>query len=143
MMNSALDMITDAYKILNHVDLTSIITGDLYKLVRPKNSVLEDVVINALPISSEQFQKGVFNVNIHVPNLQTTIDGKPDNSIPNTERMQGIARIVLDLLGDVVQDGYRIFAENGGNPIRDIEDNSWFLNIRFNYYHFQYDYTNI
>ena len=143
MTKTSFDMITDAYRLLNVVELTSIITGDLYKLERPKNSTVEDIVINALPISAEQFQKGIFNVNIHVPNINATIGGQPDNTMPDMERMQGIANIVLKIIGDVVQDGYRIFADNGGYPIKDVQDRSWYLNIRFNYLHFQFNYTNI
>lgn len=141
-MKTSLNMIQDAFSVLNVTDVTDNISGNLYKLIRPKNSIVEDVVINALPITAEQFQNGVFNVNIHVPNLNPKIAGVLDDTIPDIPRMEAIADIIVKLL--LQHDGYDFSFSigNGGVPIRDTDLN-WYFNLRVNYYAFQQNYSNI
>jgi hypothetical protein len=142
-MKNGLEMIDDAYQILNVPEVVSIITGNLYQLVRPKNSILEDIVINGLPITNTQLQQGVFNVNIHVPNLtDVKIGGNPDETQPDLVRLKAISEIVVEKLADVVGYDYRFSAQNGGYPIRDT-DLTWYMNIRVDYYAAQMNFNNI
>jgi hypothetical protein len=57
------------------------------------NSDKEDVVINSLPINNSQMQSGVFNVNIHVPNLVLNINGNIDTTQPNHERIKQLTAL--------------------------------------------------
>jgi hypothetical protein len=141
-MKSGLDMVKDGFTVLNIPALTDNISGNVYMLERPKNSTEEDVVINSLPITADQFQNGVFNVNIHVPNLNPKINGKLDDTIPNVPRLKAITDIVVKLLN--LHDGFdfSFSLSNGGQPIRDTDLN-WYFNIRVNYYAFQQNYLNI
>lgn len=142
-MKTGLDMVSDAFSILNVTDVTTIITGNLYKLARPKNSQLEDIVINALPITGEQLQKGVFNVNVHVPNLSNiVIAGASDNRQPDVTRLGEISKIVVEKLRDVVGTDFHFSAQTGGLPIQD-DDYTWYMNIRVTYYSVQENFTNI
>lgn len=143
-MKTVLDMVFDAFSILDVSDVTTSITGELSILERPKNSLKEDIVINALPITGEQFQKGVFNVNVHVPNLLNVVtNGKPDETQPNLTRLRTISNLVVEKLRDVVGEDYHFNAQNGGYPIRENDDLSWYINIRVDYYSVQGNFTNI
>jgi hypothetical protein len=142
-MKNGLEMIDDAYQVLNVPDITSIITGNLYKLTRPKNSVLEDIVINGLPITNTQLQQGTFNVNIHVPNLtDVKIGDVYDETQPDIVRLNAISKIIVEKLADVVGNDYRFSAQNSGYPIRDT-DLTWYMNIRVDYYAAQMNFNNI
>lgn len=142
-MKTGLDMVNDAFGILNVPDITTVITGNLYKLARPKNSKVEDIVINALPLTAEQLQKGVFNVNIHVPNLKNVvIGGVTDETQPDVTRLGQIGKIVVEKLRDVVGNDFHFNADNSGYPIKD-EDDTWYLNVRVSYYAVQTNFTNV
>lgn len=142
-MKSGLDMVQDIFNILNVDEITTVITGNLYMYERPKNSELEDIVVNSLPITGNQFQKGVANVNIHVPNLKgLKIKGKLDDTQPDIERLSGITKIVLPKIADVIGYDYQFSASLPGQPIRDT-DLSWYVNIRVEYYSVQTNFTNV
>lgn len=142
-MKTGLDMITDAYMIINVPEITDVITGDIYPLERPKNSDKEDIVINALPITSDQQQKGVFNINVHVPNLASLkINGNPDDTIPDITRLKLITNLVVSKINMVDGQDYSFSAATGGQPIKD-SDLTWYVNIRVNYFAFQNNYSNI
>ncbi len=141
-MKTGLDMVQEMFNYLNVPDITSVITGELYMLVRPQNSNVEDIVINALALTGSQLQQGVINVNIHVPNLSVKINGKPDQTQPDLDRLQKIAKLVVEKLKDYNGDDHRFSAQTGGIPYKD-EDNTHFFNIRVNYYAFQNNFVNI
>lgn len=68
------------------------VSGTVRRYLRPTNSDKEDVTINILnPIDFEQLQKGVFNVNVFVPNPEynSIVDGKTVRlrDIPNNQRI--------------------------------------------------------
>lgn len=142
-MKTGLEMIYDCFSILDVPEVRDIINGDIYFLERPKNSVLEDIVINALPITNDQLQKGVFNVNIHIPNLENVvINGEADETQPNIVKLMTVNKVVVELLADVVGESFHFSAQNGGYPIRD-SDLTWYMNIRVDYYAVQPNFTNI
>lgn len=76
--------------------LTSDITGKVYRNgERPVNSDKEDVVVNSLPVTNDQLQRSVANVNIHVPNIERTINGI-ENSMPDLVRLESLTdRVIL------------------------------------------------
>lgn len=142
-MKSGLDMVSDVYGVLNVDALTTVITGGLYMYARPKNSQLEDIVVNSLPVTGEQFQRGVANVNIHAPNLTgLKIKGKLDDSQPNITRLKEITKLVLSMIGDIDGPDYHFAVSFTGQPIRDT-DLTFYVNIRVDYYAVQPNYTNI
>lgn len=139
-MKAGLNMIKEAYPLLNVDAVMSVITGSIYLMERPKNSQKSDVVLNALPITNEQLQRGVFNVNIHAPNLKNIIiDGLPDETQPDIETLYAASNVVTPLLDNVFIGDHKMWIANPPFPIKDT-DGTWYLNIRVNYQCFQTDF---
>lgn len=152
-MITTFEQSTELYKIINGSQLKTEINGGIYKEVRPTDSNLEDIVINAILIDNELVQTGVGNVNIHVPTLSS--------GMPNMARMGVLAAMAFELLkyGTIsakpiwfisedgllsfeTEDGTGVFVTNstiGNNATFFIESQTiekepsvdrWFVNIR-------------
>lgn len=132
-MKTVIDLVDSIYELLNVSAVNNVITGEVYLDSRPDNSVLEDVVINSLPVTGEQLQRAVVNVNIHVPNLSLTINGQPDTSQPNRKRIKVISDIVIPLIKDAIINDTLTGIQNI-TMINDKELKEHFLNIRVNTY---------
>ena len=104
------------------------ITGNIYWLNRPKNSTKEDIVVGSLAMNNEQLQEGVFNVNIHVPNLVLT----GDDTQPNFNRFDQIANILVPMLSDVWGTDWNFSVDDPASVVPD--GNNWFCNIRIRFY---------
>lgn len=76
------------------------LTGGVYKLERPRDSKLEDIVVSSLPISeASNPQVATCNVNIHVPNKYISIDGMP-HSVADNARMEELASILITAMDE-------------------------------------------
>lgn len=129
-MKTVIDMVDDMYVLLNVSPVTSVLlSGDVFLDSRPDNNRNECVVINSLPITGEQLQRAVVNVNIHVPNLQLTINGQPDTSQPNRIRLKIISDVVIPLIKDAVINNTLTGIQNI-TMVNDKEIKEHFLNIR-------------
>lgn len=100
MRMTTLDIIDSTYLALNIAEVRSVISGGVYKVIRPLNSTSEDIVINSLPTVNFQLQRAIVNVNIHVPNLKIGTKVGQDNSQPNFARLREITSIVIGILND-------------------------------------------
>jgi hypothetical protein len=142
-MKMGIEMVKDGFTLLNVTDITSIISGSVYMFERPKNSVKQDIVLNTLALTNDQLQQGVFNVNIHSPNVKgVVIAGETDNTLPDTQFLLDTGKKVAALLYDYAGPDFSLSVQTPGLPLRDT-DGTWYLNIRVNYYAFQTNYTNI
>lgn len=131
-MRSTLDIEDRIYQVLNVPSLTNIISGKVLKRKRPvyqKTESKEDVVINCLPITGDQLQSCVSNVNIHVPNLVLTIAGQPDNDQPDTGRLNEIFSVVEPLLESFFLDDVDGYIQSI-TVIEEEDLNEHFMNIR-------------
>lgn len=100
------------------------LTGGIYELSKPKDSAKEDIVVGVLAMNTDQTQEGVFNVNIHVPNVVLS----SDSTQPNTARFRVILDKCMEVLKDVYGYDYRFSVSTPGIPYRD--GDKWFVNIR-------------
>jgi hypothetical protein len=114
--------------------LKAAITGDVYKLKRLPGSTKEDVVINALPISGDQFQLGTANVNIYVPNVAVS-SGTTTSMMPDTVRLDTLAMIATGLLEQVHTQSYRFYV-GSITTIEEPESNSHYVNLRIDFQFF-------
>ena len=126
--HSAMDAIFDAVRLSGVV-----ISGHVYKMSRPINSGKEDIVIIPLALTSDQVQRGIINVNIHVPNL----DLPGDQTQPNNKRLEEITEVVTAALDDQWRYDYNFTLDNAGLPARD--QNGWYTNIRVEFNSFRKD----
>lgn len=109
-MRSTLEAITVIYEVLND-QIKARITGDLYKLKRPVNSKMEDIVINALPSNEGIIQELALNVNCYVPDISVKIKNQPEQ-VPNTKRLNEIALMVIDAIEHVSNEDNHFFVTN-------------------------------
>jgi hypothetical protein len=130
-MITTLDIVDIGWDRLHGGILSQTITGGVYKHERPINSDKEDVVINSLPINNSQMQSGVFNVNIHVPNLVLNINGNIDTTQPNHERIKQLTALAIVELTDVWLNDYN-FDVQQQNVIQDTNDT--YSNIRLDFF---------
>lgn len=142
-MKTGIQMVRDGYGIVNIDAVKNLITGKVYLFARPKNSEVQDIVLNTLALTNEQVQNGVFNCNVHCPNKSNVvINDETDTTQPDIAALDEISAFVTNILNDYVGYDFRLSAQNTGIPIRDV-DNTWYVNIRVNYSSFQNHYTNI
>lgn len=136
-------MVKDGFSLLNVDAINNIISGDVYMFERPKNSAVQDIVLNTLALTGVQLQAGVFNVNIHSPNVKgVVIAGETDNTLPDIAFFDAACTAVVEILKDYNGFDYYLSVDTPGIPIRDT-DGTWFVNIRVAYYAVQTNYTNI
>lgn len=114
MMWTFLNAIDATYQHLIVSPLKSAISGDMYKLSLPFDAVKkrrENVVINCLGLPTDQLQHGIVNVNIHVPNLQLTIDGRQDNTQADFERCTQLALIAAEQLKEFYTNDFSAYLQ--------------------------------
>ena len=96
------DVETILYKILNVPELKSFITGSIYKDgYRPTNSGKEDISVSTLALSQEQPQIAVCNVNIHVPDLQQTMNHGVEY-VPNSVKLKSLSERVMQIINEAL-----------------------------------------
>jgi len=126
-MKTTFDILTILYKALDGSALKSAISGGIHKLSRPTGSKVEDVVINSLPITGGQLQRGTANVNIYVPDKETGHDRGPD-----TLRMATLSQIALTAIQDHYSQTYAFWVVNQ-HDFAEPETRTHYVNLRIDY----------
>ena len=126
-MKTPVKLTQDVFSMIDVPAVKNSISGSVYPGKRPDGSRKEDVVVNCLPVTGDQLQKGVVNVNIHVPNLQITISGQADNSQPDLKRIQEIFEVIEPIIDDAIKNDTDISIQQA---ILIEEGNEHYLNIR-------------
>lgn len=107
------------------------VSGAVYKQQRPLGSKLEDVVINALPVTADQVQSGFVNVNIYVPDFSVNIGGQVQFQ-PNLSRLRKLAAEATTLLKEGYADTYGFWIVNQ-TTIQEPDINQHYINIRIQF----------
>ena len=100
-MRTTFDVVDILYPVLFASPMKLAISGTICKNKRPVNSGEVDVVINSLPITGDQLQEGIVNVNIHVPNLKLSIGGIQDRTQQDHETMKELTAQAVGILNDL------------------------------------------
>ncbi len=133
MTKTTFDLVDTIYNVLsNNAGLTSVISGVVCKK-RLLNSRKEDVVIGSLPVNNDQIQQAVLNINVHVPNLKMTIEGKQDNTQPDTARLKLITGIVWQAIDDKFYADHWFYVQQQ-NLFEEELTNNHYSNIRVNFF---------
>ena len=122
-MRTQFDAINLIYSAINVSPLKTAINGAIYKFKRP-TSAKEDIVINSLVLGNTNFQEGVFNVNIYVPNI--TVNGA---SLPNTARLNELESLGNSLLEEISAQSYMIYKEST-SLFEEVSINQHYINFR-------------
>lgn len=103
------------------------VSGGVYKLRRPLNSTQEDIVLNGITLSQDRrHQQGTCNVNIYVPNLETTAGSQPD-----ILRLEALAQAVGERLDHPYGAGYNLYVESA-QLVEHAEEHYYNLRVRIN-----------
>lgn len=132
-MRTTFELVNIIYqKLVAYAPLTAAnLTGEIRKQGRALNSVLEDIIINALPIDNAQLQSAVININVHVPNILVGTGEVQDESQPNLKRIKELT----DLCIAAVDNSYGSFYNCSVQQQVLIQDKSEFYNnIRLKIY---------
>lgn len=125
-MKTQFDAINLIYSAINTSPLKTAINGAIYKFKRP-TSAKEDIVINSLVLGNSNFQEGVFNVNIYVPNI--TVNGA---SLPNTARLGQLEALGNSLFEHIASQDYSIYKEST-SLFEEVSVNQHYINFRINF----------
>jgi len=125
-MRTQFDAINILYAKINASPLKTAINGAIYKLKRP-TSAKEDIVINSIVLGNSNFQEGVFNVNVYVPNI--TVSGA---SLPNTARLNELETLGNSLFEHVTTQDYSIYKEST-SLFEEVSINQHYINFRINF----------
>ncbi len=140
---TSLEMVDDVFALVDVAALKSAITGNIYKYHKPLNSKKINVVVDALTLDTQPWQSGVVNVNIHAANLPSvTTEGVSDPNFPNSVLLSNLAKIAVGLLDEVYKEGFHTSIETAPALLQDA-DNTWYINIRVDYYSVINNFTNI
>ncbi|MCY4781442.1 hypothetical protein ORI89_17415 [Sphingobacterium sp. UT-1RO-CII-1] len=141
-LKTALQALNDVVEVMELADLKSNVglTGS-YHVVSRGLSTKEDIVVNSVKSGADQVSETIININIHVPNLKSQSAENPsaiDNTKPNTQRMEEIGKMVMEVFKDYR--GYDFFTRlfNSGEVIPN--GSGFYYNIVVWYTYLQKDY---
>jgi hypothetical protein len=135
-MKTTLDVLTILYQLLLQSSLPSEITGKVRKGERPVGSTKEDIVVNTLPIANDNLQRTVANVNVYVPCIEVS-ENDIQTQKPDYARLDELVDMLLPILKDVREKrDYYLDWQQVSQPIKDEHSNSYFINIRIDFYAF-------
>lgn len=132
-MRTTLEVTARFYSLINVTAFTSVISGGVYKDVRPADSVLEDIVINCLPITGDQFQQATVNVNIYVPDISVQIGGVAQK-MPDHKRLNTLAALAAAQL-ERYSGTEEIFKIAWQSLVKEPVTNQHYINLRIDYKH--------
>lgn len=112
------------------------IDGQVYKDAKPSYGK-EDIVVNSILMDNEFFQNAVLNVNCYVPDLEISSSSRVVR-MPNFDRLETIAADVAGVLKDNVDSQvYRSYIDRM-EQIKEVEEDSHFVNFRLQLYAVNY-----
>lgn len=130
-MKTNLEAIDDVYQVVKSSQLMEEVTGSLYKMQRPDNSIVEDVVINALPMSDGNPGTCVVNINIYVKDLAGEINGKRQ-TMPDYARMKALALVAAEDFEEYYSGSFTFYIASQSVQ-REQEINQHYINFRLEY----------
>jgi hypothetical protein len=115
--------------------LKETITGKIYKNgVRPAGSTKEDIVINVIVLTSEQFQRGIANVNLYVPDITVNLEGK-QQLMPDSIRLAHLAELALPIFLESASQEYA-FDLGDQHELAEPETKQHYINLRIDFQFF-------
>jgi len=126
----------DIKQVLLNSGIDLLISGEIRTAQRRLGSTKEDLVLNSATYDADQAQEGLFNINIHVPNLKNQTAENPtakDNTQPDEPRMEEIAELIVAAVDDYHGFDFSLKLKNPGELVGFGTD--WLYNIQV-YYNF-------
>ena len=122
----------DFYSFIKNSNLGKSIKGGVYRdMMRPANSMSEDLVIKFLSGLDEQVQTGIVVINLYVPDVTYSASGQ---KVKDIARIAELEEIILSFVTDNADTEYLM--QTDGTPIsmlnEDIDQHFIYVRIKFN-----------
>lgn len=118
--------------LIGDAGLKADISGHIYRSgQRPVNSDKEDIVVGSLPITFEQIQRSIANINVHVPTQEVTINGI-GNFFPNVDRLKEITARIIALVNEKYIEDYWFLVQQETHYQENEKES--YANIRVEFY---------
>lgn len=127
-MYSAIDQDEILYTRIAASPLAAAISGKVYRYQRPVDSNKEDIVINTITIDGEMIQRGVSNVNIHVPSIEVSTGLMQ----PNLTRFKTLLSLAKPVLEKGFGEKYNFWLL-GESLVQEPGKDIWFYNLRIQF----------
>jgi len=132
-VKTTFDIIETLMPVINVASVTVTIDGGVYRVKKPLNSELMDIVLLSLPIrggheDDVDLQDGTVIINIYCKNFETT--GQPD-----TVKLEASAKAVIAVIEayEMSNDYYEFDIANQTIMNDPVQKNMSFVSIRINY----------
>jgi hypothetical protein len=128
-MKTTIDLVDAVFLLVNTDAVKAAINGGVYKHKRPLGSNLQDIVINSLPVSGDQLQEVIVNLNIHLPNMAISINSQEDLTQPDLVNFRILQDLVIPLVDGAYTDDLDVVIQQQ-SLLEEEELKEHFLNIR-------------
>lgn len=135
-MITSSELIQEVYEYVRTTPIPAAITGKVYKRARPRNSILEDVVLNSLTHLNGQLQRAVINANFFVPDVEVQIEGEVQK-VADDERLETLEQLAANNLDEVtlsIAGQTVLMGIEQANVLKDEESDQHFINVRLNFF---------
>lgn len=131
-MTTTYDQLTILYKRLTAPDcaLAIAITGKVYRNERP-GGLLEDVVVNSLPVNTAQVQLGTANVNIYVADIK--LNGR---YVANEARLNELTKLAYQVLDEIYDAEYTMHVSSQ-DTFDEPDIKMHYSNLRIEFQHYE------
>lgn len=135
MMKTQSDQIKALFELVSaSPELAAALTGGIFELTRPENSLREDVVVNSLPVLPGSIQYGTANVNLYVPDIKVSQTSKYSAYYAaDSTRLEELKDLVLPLIENGIYADKAKYYVALSSLIREPETRSHYYNFRVNF----------
>lgn len=120
----------DIFNLITTGVLKSTITGNVYREgMRPFNAVTEDAVVSFMTGLDGQFQVGVLNINVYVPE----IDNGSRFKVKNIARCNVIEEVCSTLVSSLKSKGYRFSLNSIIQTYKSQDIEQHFVNVKLKF----------
>lgn len=124
------DAVKDVLVLLQTHSADLAISGVIQEYTRPVDSDKEDIVVNAIDIDAALLQWCTVNIDIHVPDLSRTTNGKIDYK-PNSARLNALTKIVKQIVDGIqISDHWFAYISFIAGPLQQTEIHHSYMNVR-------------
>lgn len=119
-MRTTLDITGILYGLVNVPDVTSLISGAVYKDERPLNSTKQDIVCVSTTVDADSIQDGVGYVNFHCP-----------GAMPNHAKLKSVTDAICAAVERrYTLNDYSLVVTNVAGPVKQETNNEWYTTVR-------------
>jgi len=137
MTKTGTEIMLDFYTMLSNSSIVDEISGKIYyDGQRPRDSVLEDIIIIFTEADAAQVQSGTITLNLYVPFIYNSSDGV---AVDNTYRCKVLERLMSDTIDTftAAKSNYKIKLKKAIHSQRDEDINQSFITARLDFSFFE------